>query len=120
MWSVTRADFLGLFDDIAALRHHVMVQLASSVREQTDRLVEATLPRSPTGGVLAGDRCPRWAPLSLPPGSQQVLADTLGLSRVTVNRALKALERDGLVRVARDQVVVFQPELLAAQAAASH
>jgi hypothetical protein len=46
------------------------------------------------------------------PGSQQVLADTLGLSRVT------ALERDGLVRVARDQVVVLLPELLAAQAAA--
>ena len=52
------------------------------------------------------------------PGSQQVLADTLGLSRVTVNRALKALERDGLVRVARDHVVILVPELLAAQAAA--
>jgi CRP/FNR family transcriptional regulator, cyclic AMP receptor protein len=52
------------------------------------------------------------------PGSQQVLADTLGLSRVTVNRALKALERDGVVRVARDQVVVLVPDLLAAEAAA--
>jgi CRP/FNR family transcriptional regulator, cyclic AMP receptor protein len=51
------------------------------------------------------------------PGSQQVLADTLGLSRVTVNRALKALERDGVVRVARDQLVLV-PELLAAEAAA--
>jgi len=119
VWSVTRADLLGLIDDVAALRQHVMVQLASSVREQTDRLVEAAF-------ADAGQQVASWLVRSLPdagttvplPGSQQVLADTLGLSRVTVNRALKALERDGLVRVARDHVVILVPELLAAQAAA--
>lgn len=119
VWSVTRADFLGLMDDVAALRHHVMVQLASSVRERTDRLVEAAF-------ADARQRVASWLVRSLPetgttvplPGPQQVLADTLGLSRVTVNRALKALERDGLVRVARDHAVVLLPELLAAQATA--
>jgi len=119
VWSVTRADLLELIDDVAALRHHVMVQLASSVREQTDLLVEASF-------ADGRQRVASWLVRSLPevgttvplPGSQQVVADTLGLSRVTVNRALKALERDGLVRVARDQVVVLLPELLAAQAAA--
>jgi CRP-like cAMP-binding protein len=119
VWSVTRADFLGLMDDVAALRHHVMVQLASSVRERTDRLMEAAF-------ADARQRVASWLVRSLPetgttvplPGSQQVLADTLGLSRVTVNRALKALERDGLVRVARDHAVVLLPELLAAQATA--
>jgi CRP/FNR family cyclic AMP-dependent transcriptional regulator len=119
VWSVARADFLGLIDDVAALRQHVMVQLASSVREQTDRLVE-------TAFANARQRVASWLVRSLPdvgttvplPSSQQVLAETLGLNRVTVNRALKALERDGLVRVARDQVVVLVPELLAAQTAA--
>jgi CRP/FNR family transcriptional regulator, cyclic AMP receptor protein len=119
VWSVTRADLVSLIDDVAALRKHVMVQLASSVRERTDRLVEATF-------ADARQRVASWLVRSLPeagttvqlPGSQQVLAATLGLSRVTVNRALKALERDGLVRVARDHVVVLVPELLAAQAAA--
>jgi CRP/FNR family cyclic AMP-dependent transcriptional regulator len=119
VWSVSRADLLGLIDDVAALRQHVMVQLASSVREQTDRLVE-------TAFADAQQRVASWLVRSLPdagttvrlPGSQQVVADTLGLSRVSVNRALKALERDGLVRVARDQVVVLVPELLAARAVA--
>jgi hypothetical protein len=32
VWSVSRADLLGLIDDVAAVRHHVMVHLASSVR----------------------------------------------------------------------------------------
>ena len=118
VWSVARADLLGLIDDDASLRQHVMVQLASSVREQTDRLVE-------TAFADARQRVACWLVRSLSdagttvplPGSQQALADTLGLSRVTVNWALKALERDGLVRVARDQVVVLVPDLLATLAA---
>lgn len=114
-WSVARADLLGLIDDVGALRRHVMQRLAATVREQQERLVE----------TIFGDarqRVATWLVRSLPgtgtkvplPGSQQALGETLGLSRVTVNRALRSLERDGLIRIERTVVVVVAPELVAA------
>jgi CRP-like cAMP-binding protein len=50
------------------------------------------------------------------PGSQQVLAELLGVTRVTVNRALARLRRDGLIAVDGGTVRILAPELLARRA----
>ncbi|WP_411151543.1 helix-turn-helix domain-containing protein [Streptomyces sp. A30] len=61
---------------------------------------------------------PVTATVSLP-GGQRELADLLGVTRVTVNRALSRLRRDGLVRWAGDgRLEILAPELLALRAAA--
>ncbi|MET9021545.1 helix-turn-helix domain-containing protein [Actinopolymorpha sp. NPDC004070] len=46
------------------------------------------------------------------PGTQQVLADLLGVTRVTVHRALFRLRRDGLIEVDRHTITILAPELL--------
>lgn len=51
------------------------------------------------------------------PGTQAGLADLLGVTRVTVNRALARLRRDGLVEVGARSVTVLAPELLGRRAA---
>ncbi|MFE1838058.1 helix-turn-helix domain-containing protein [Streptomyces sviceus] len=55
------------------------------------------------------------------PGGQRELADLLGVTRVTVNRALSRLRRDGLIGPAEDgdggRIRVLAPELLALRAA---
>lgn len=68
--------------------------------------VASWLVRAATGRVLL-------------PGAQQGLAETLGLTRVSVNRALRALAAGGLVRVEPGAVVVLAPEPLSARAANS-
>ncbi|WP_310591792.1 Crp/Fnr family transcriptional regulator [Streptomyces resistomycificus] len=61
----------------------------------------------------AADRQP--VPL---PGGQRELADLLGVTHVTVNRALSRLRQDGLIRWAGDgRIEVTAPELLALRAA---
>ncbi|WP_460358492.1 Crp/Fnr family transcriptional regulator [Actinoallomurus acanthiterrae] len=50
-------------------------------------------------------------PVSLP-GSQQALADLLGVTRVTINRALARLQHDGLIELHRRTIVILAPELL--------
>ena len=47
------------------------------------------------------------------PLNQTMLADTLGVNPVHVNRTVQRLQRDGLLRVARSQVVIPNPRLLA-------
>jgi CRP/FNR family transcriptional regulator len=51
------------------------------------------------------------------PGSQTGLAESVGASRVAVNRALGALATAGLLRTEPGAVVVLAPEALAAIAA---
>lgn len=46
------------------------------------------------------------------PGTQEVLAELLGVTRVTVNRALSRLRRDGLIEVDRHTIAIRAPELL--------
>ncbi|GAA4001588.1 helix-turn-helix domain-containing protein [Streptomyces plumbiresistens] len=53
------------------------------------------------------------------PAAKRELADLLGVTRATVNRALSRLRRDGLVRWAGDgRLEILAPELLALRAAA--
>ncbi|HYQ62645.1 helix-turn-helix domain-containing protein [Actinophytocola sp.] len=49
-------------------------------------------------------------------GAQQGLAEALGLTRVSVNRALGTLADEGLVAVEPGAVVVLAPELLTLRA----
>jgi CRP/FNR family transcriptional regulator len=74
------------------------------VARVADRLIEA--------GAVAG------APVRLT-GGQQGLGDELGLSRVTVNRALRVLVAAGAVRVRPGVVDVLDVGLLTAAAASS-
>ncbi|MGW3563233.1 Crp/Fnr family transcriptional regulator [Streptomyces sp. NPDC000941] len=133
--SVRRERFLGLVDDTAAVRAHVFAVLARQARAQQQRLTEtATLPaearlagwllaqaaasaRGARGarGAAGAQGAPGPARVRIP-GTQQALADTLGVTRVTVNRALARLRRDGLVRVERDCVHLLAPESLALRA----
>lgn len=67
----------------------------------------------PAGGVAAerGRNRRRHAART-----QQVLADLLGVTRVTVNRALFRLRRDGLIEIDRGTIAILAPELLALRA----
>ena len=46
------------------------------------------------------------------PDTQEFLADLLGVTRVTINRALTRLRRDGLIAVQCRAVDILAPELL--------
>ncbi|MFD8382119.1 Crp/Fnr family transcriptional regulator [Streptomyces sp. NPDC059679] len=122
--SVRRDRFLGLVDDTAAVRAHVFAVLARQARAQQQRLTEtATLPAEArlAGWLLAQAAASAPGVVSVRiPGTQQELADTLGVTRVTVNRALARLRRDGLIRVERGCVHLLAPESLALRAGDEH
>ncbi|MCK2240299.1 MULTISPECIES: Crp/Fnr family transcriptional regulator [unclassified Crossiella] len=113
---IPAADLLTLLDDVPAARRHVLAHLAAQVRQRQDDLVR-------THSADAVARIAAWllstadgAARVLLPGAQQGLGEHLGLSRVTVNRALRALAADGLIEVEPGAVRLLAPELLAARA----
>jgi len=100
--------------DVPAVRDHVLTHLAGQLRDTQETL---TL----TSYADATTRVATWLTRSasarvLLPGAQQGLAETLGLTRVSVNRALRTLTEEGLVRVEPGAVSILAPELLAARA----
>jgi CRP/FNR family transcriptional regulator, cyclic AMP receptor protein len=110
-------DLLALIDDVPAVRHHVIAYLARQLDGRQDELVRSSFGDT-TARVAAwltrtavrpGDRV-------VLPGAQAGLAETLGVSRVSVNRALGALARAGLVRVEPGAVVILAPAPLARRA----
>jgi CRP/FNR family transcriptional regulator, cyclic AMP receptor protein len=112
---VAAGDLLRLVDEVPEVRHHVLRHLAGQLRDRQDDLVRAAFGDT-TARVAAwlaraatrpGDRV-------LLPGAQTGLAETVGGSRVAVNRALRALAGAGLVRTEPGAVVVLAPEALAA------
>jgi len=85
----------------------------------TEQLIAITQRIAERGdGVLAtrvaDDAVP--ALLAALPGAQQGLAERIGMTRVSVNRALRTLAREGLVRVGPSAVTVLAPELLVLRA----
>ncbi|KUN59645.1 hypothetical protein AQJ46_39385 [Streptomyces canus] len=120
--AVPRGRFTTLLDDSATVRAHVFRLLATQARAQQERLTDtATLPceaRLATWLLdgLARDGTDGHVPL---PGGQRELADLLGVTRVTVNRALSRLRRDGIVGPTQSggRIRVLAPELLALRAA---
>ena len=110
---VPAAEFLALVD-VPAVRTHVFVQLAGQLRTWQEDLVLTSFADATT-------RVAAWlvraaVPRVRLPGAQQGLAETLGLTRVSVNRALATLTEEGLVRVEPGAVVVLSPELLTLRA----
>lgn len=111
---VPAAEFLALLDDVPAARRHVLRHLAAQLRDQQDDLVRTSFADAPT-------RVAAWlvraggGRVALP-GAQEGLAESIGMTRVSVNRALRTLAAEGLVRVESGAVVVLAPELLARRA----
>ncbi|MEU6257675.1 Crp/Fnr family transcriptional regulator [Streptomyces sp. NPDC047043] len=115
--AVPRPRFMALLDDSAAVRAHVLHLLAAQARAQQQRLTDAvTLPcEARLAAWLLEAAADGRARL---PGGQHELADLLGVTRVTVNRALSRLRRDGLIGPAEGgRIEVLAPELLALRAA---
>lgn len=106
-----RARFLRLLDEEHSVREHVLRQLARDVIASQRRLAEAvTLPAiaQVAAWLDAQDTTARvaWR------GSQEQLARILGLSRVTVNRALAQLAAAGALRLTNQGIVIADRERL--------
>lgn len=119
--AVPRARFTALLDDSAAVRAHVFRLLAAQARAQQDRLTGAvTLPcEARLAAWLLAELSTGASDGRVPlPGGQRELADLLGVTRVTVNRALSRLRHDGLIGPTQNgRIEVRAPELLALRAA---
>ncbi|MCO1659473.1 Crp/Fnr family transcriptional regulator [Pseudonocardia humida] len=114
--SLPSAQLRRLVDEVPAVREHVLRWLAAEADRQRRSRVRATggpvarvADRLIEAGAVAG------AAVRLT-GGQQGLGEELGLSRVTVNRALRVLVAAGAVRVAPGLVHVLDVGLLAAAA----
>lgn len=118
-----RDRFLALVEDAAPdaapVRGHVLRVLAGQARRQQERFIATATGSAEArlaawlleeAATAAGGRVPL-------PGTQQDLGDLLGVTRVTVNRALARLRRDGLIEVGPRSVTVLAPELLGRRAA---
>ncbi|TDC74105.1 Crp/Fnr family transcriptional regulator [Streptomyces hainanensis] len=115
--ALPRDRFLALTDDAATVRAHVLRTLAGEARRQQARFAAtATLPAEARLAAWLLAEAARRSDLTIPmpgTGTQQDLAELLGVSRITVNRALACLRRDGLIAPAgRGAVRVLAPELL--------
>jgi CRP/FNR family transcriptional regulator len=95
--------------------HHVLAQLARQLRDQQDELVRVHFTDATTRTAAWLIRAATGTRVTLP-RAQQGLAETIGASRVTVNRALRALAREGLIRIEPSAVVILAPEQLAHRA----
>ncbi|MFC7545451.1 Crp/Fnr family transcriptional regulator [Plantactinospora sp. GCM10030261] len=106
-----------LVDEVPAVRDHLLRHLAGQVNRDRRRQVRAVAgpPVARVADWLASDHGGRDGRIRLP-GAQQGLGEHLGLSRVTVNRALRTLARAGVLRVETAAVVVLDPVRLAAAA----
>lgn len=107
-------ELLALIDDVPAARRHILAHLAAQLRDQQESLVQASFADAVTRTAAWLVRTASQAGTRIVlPGAQQGLAETIGASRVSVNRALRALARDGLIRIEPGVVVILAPELLA-------
>jgi CRP/FNR family transcriptional regulator len=108
---------LAVIDDIPAARRHVLTHLSQRLRDQQDDLVLTSFADAATRTAAWLVRAAsRTGSRIVRPGAQQGLAEAIGMSRVSVNRALRTLAREGLIRVEPGTVVLLAPELLALRA----
>lgn len=108
---------LAILEEVPAVRRHAFAHLSQRLRDQQDDLVLTSFADAATRTaawlVRAAGRTGRRIVLT---GAQQGLAEAIGMSRVSVNRALRTLVQEGLVRVEPGAVVLLAPELLALRA----
>jgi CRP/FNR family cyclic AMP-dependent transcriptional regulator len=108
-----RTGFLRLLEEQESVRRHVLAQLARDAMTGRRRLAQAvTLPAVAQVAAWLSEQNPdqpvAWR------GSQEHLARVLGLSRVTVNRALALLTRAGAVELTTHGIVIADRARLAA------
>jgi CRP/FNR family transcriptional regulator, cyclic AMP receptor protein len=107
-----------LIDSAPATRRHVLRVLADHARREQARFA-ATFALSTEARLAAWllEQAGRTSDGRVTlPGSQEGLADLLGVTRVTISRALARLRRDGLILVGRGRVDIVAPELLGLRA----
>jgi CRP/FNR family transcriptional regulator, cyclic AMP receptor protein len=109
---VPAGELLVLIDEVPAVRRHVLAYLARRVHDGRDDLARATGDTTARVAAWLAEAAARPGARVVLPGAQAGLAETLGVSRVSVNRALRTLARAGLVRVEPGAVVVTAPETL--------
>lgn len=106
-----RARFLRLLDEEESVRTHVLNRLAQDVLASRRRLAQAvTLPA--VAQVAAWLNAHESAHTVAWRGSQEDLACVLGLSRVTVNRALARLARAGALRLTPRGIIIIDHQRL--------
>jgi CRP/FNR family transcriptional regulator, cyclic AMP receptor protein len=114
---IPAAELFAIIDDVPAVRRHVLRILAGQVRDHQDDLAQASFGDAITRTAAWLARAAgRAGPKITLPGGQQGLAENIGMTRVSVNRALRSLTGEGLVRVEPGAVTVLAPELLALRA----
>lgn len=107
----------GLIDEVPALRDHVLRHLSAQVNRDRRARVRTATPQPVVqiadwiveAGRQHGSR------IKLP-GAQQGLGEEIGLSRITVNRALRVLAEAGAIRIEPGVIVVVDPKQLSAAA----
>jgi CRP/FNR family transcriptional regulator, cyclic AMP receptor protein len=110
--SLPRAALLELVDDEVAVRRHVLHILAAQARRQQDSFTAAaTLPGEARLAAWLLNEAATGTDLTITI-TQQELGDRLGLSRVTINRMLSRLRRDGLIETAPRSIRILAPELI--------
>jgi CRP/FNR family transcriptional regulator, cyclic AMP receptor protein len=119
--AVPARPFLDAVDGLPETRAHVFRTLAAQSRAQQSRLVLAALPRGRHRVAWwlterLSDLPPGGAAVVKLPGGQGRLGEVLGLTRVTVNRALRDLERDGLIRSGAAGIEILDAEGLLLEA----
>jgi CRP/FNR family transcriptional regulator len=115
--SITRAVLEELVEDVPALRRHVLHVLAAQAQTAQRSFVDAAT-------LSTGARLARWlldaadgSTTVRLAGSQAQLGLELGVTRVTLHRALRQLAADGMVAVDGRTVQLLAPEHLLARAA---
>jgi CRP/FNR family transcriptional regulator len=109
-----------LIDEVPALRDHVLHHLSAQVNRDRRARVRAIAPQ-PVARIahwIADSRPAQGSRIRLP-GAQQGLGEEIGLSRVSVNRALRVLAEAGAIRIEPGVIVVLDPGRLTAAAADS-
>lgn len=110
-------ELFALIDEVPAVRRHVLAYLAGQVDRRQEDLVRAAF----DDGIT---RVARWllrsarrsGPRVVLLGGQEGLADALGVTRVSVNRALQVLVRERLINVEPGAVTVLEARRLADRA----
>ncbi|GAB3726127.1 Crp/Fnr family transcriptional regulator [Amycolatopsis oliviviridis] len=114
---VPARELSALIDDLPGVRRHVLAYLVRDLRDLRDELVRANFADVTTRvAAWLARAAGRSGTTVLPPGAQQGLAEAIGATRVSVNRALRALAAEGLISVGPGSVEVLAPELLARRA----
>ena len=114
---VPARELVTLLDDVPGVRRHVLAHLARDLRHQQDEWVRASFADVTTRvAAWLARAAGRSGSTVVLPGAQHGLAEAIGATRVSVNRALRTLAAEGLVRVEPGAVTILAPELLARRA----